>query len=127
MLVIRRIVLGLVFTWFFFGSLGHFFDATFFAGLVPSYVPFPHAAVAITGACELLGAVGLLIAKTRTAAGLGLFVLTLCVTPVNFNMWRSEEHTSELQSLMRISYAVFCLKKTKITQKDKHNATTNMM
>src|SRR3546814_9665085 len=30
---------------------------------------------------------------------------------------RSEEHTSELQSLMRISYAVFCLKKTKITRK----------
>src|SRR3546814_8051506 len=27
------------------------------------------------------------------------------------NPWRSEEHTSELQSLMRISYAVFCLKK----------------
>src|SRR3546814_9462351 len=26
--------------------------------------------------------------------------------------WRSEEHTSELQSLMRISYAVFCLKNT---------------
>src|SRR3546814_2686585 len=32
---------------------------------------------------------------------------------------RSEEHTSELQSLMRISYAVFCLKK-----KIKHNQTT---
>src|SRR3546814_6879752 len=29
---------------------------------------------------------------------------------------RSEEHTSELQSLMRISYAVFCLEKTKKTQ-----------
>src|SRR3546814_5412817 len=29
---------------------------------------------------------------------------------------RSEEHTSELQSLMRISYAVFCLKKTKISE-----------
>src|SRR3546814_4385613 len=29
---------------------------------------------------------------------------------------RSEEHTSELQSLMRISYAVFCLKKKLITQ-----------
>src|SRR3546814_21065239 len=29
--------------------------------------------------------------------------------------WRSEEHTSELQSLMRISYAVFCLKTKKIT------------
>src|SRR3546814_9120402 len=30
---------------------------------------------------------------------------------------RSEEHTSELQSLMRISYAVFCLKNKKITNK----------
>src|SRR3546814_4180859 len=30
-----------------------------------------------------------------------------------FSMERSEEHTSELQSLMRISYAVFCLKKKK--------------
>src|SRR3546814_8724013 len=30
---------------------------------------------------------------------------------------RSEEHTSELQSLMRISYAVFCLKKKKISTK----------
>src|SRR3546814_4789543 len=30
---------------------------------------------------------------------------------------RSEEHTSELQSLMRISYAVFCLKKKKHTQR----------
>src|SRR3546814_6254751 len=34
---------------------------------------------------------------------------------------RSEEHTSELQSLMRISYAVFCLKKKKQNKnKDKH-------
>src|SRR3546814_8008726 len=32
---------------------------------------------------------------------------------------RSEEHTSELQSLMRISYAVFCLKKKKTTKKHK--------
>src|SRR3546814_5376750 len=31
---------------------------------------------------------------------------------------RSEEHTSELQSLMRISYAVFCLKKKKANQQD---------
>src|SRR3546814_1316237 len=32
---------------------------------------------------------------------------------ISLNIQRSEEHTSELQSLMRISYAVFCLKKTK--------------
>src|SRR3546814_8937152 len=49
--------------------------------------------------------------------------------------FRSEEHTSELQSLMRISYAVFCLKKTKqldtntlarkYTQPSKPEPTTN--
>src|SRR3546814_2844833 len=33
---------------------------------------------------------------------------------------RSEEHTSELQSLMRISYAVFCLTKKKKTKRKKH-------
>src|SRR3546814_6065560 len=37
---------------------------------------------------------------------------------------RSEEHTSELQSLMRISYAVFCLKKKK-TQKQYNKETSN--
>src|SRR3546814_9014939 len=37
---------------------------------------------------------------------------------------RSEEHTSELQSLMRISYAVFCLKKTtKVQEKEKNQNT----
>lgn len=29
----------------------------------------------------------MLFVKTRTAAGLGLFLLTLCVTPANLNMW----------------------------------------
>src|SRR3546814_1217756 len=37
---------------------------------------------------------------------------------------RSEEHTSELQSLMRISYAVFCLKK-KTNKNSQHSAKTN--
>src|SRR3546814_5145022 len=39
------------------------------------------------------------------------------------NARRSEEHTSELQSLMRISYAVFCLKKKK-NQNDIHGIYT---
>src|SRR3546814_1511877 len=37
---------------------------------------------------------------------------------------RSEEHTSELQSLMRISYAVFCLKKKKNTHRAKYEVRT---
>src|SRR3546814_9487813 len=37
-----------------------------------------------------------------------------------WNLFRSEEHTSELQSLMRISYAVFCLKNKKNTLDNTH-------
>src|SRR3546814_2668730 len=39
---------------------------------------------------------------------------------------RSEEHTSELQSLMRISYAVFCLKKKKKNQDNKIKSETRL-
>src|SRR3546814_8494260 len=46
-------------------------------------------------------------------------IIGLCASSsANWRSWcwsRSEEHTSELQSLMRTSYAVFCLKKTKQT------------
>src|SRR3546814_5598048 len=47
--------------------------------------------------------------STQLVLGVGLFVRD----------WRSEEHTSELQSLMRISYAVFCLKKNNNTMNQK--------
>src|SRR3546814_4235012 len=42
---------------------------------------------------------------------------------------RSEEHTSELQSLMRISYAVFCLKKKQhlITQRRNHRTESSII
>src|SRR3546814_1163232 len=40
---------------------------------------------------------------------------------------RSEEHTSELQSLMRISYAVFCLKKKKQHKPQLHQTTPNRL
>src|SRR3546814_2939035 len=39
------------------------------------------------------------------------FIKTAAAGPIATKMLRSEEHTSELQSLMRTSYAVFCLKK----------------
>src|SRR3546814_1685902 len=45
------------------------------------------------------------------------------VVQVTSGTFRSEEHTSELQSLMRISYAVFCLKKKKRT-KDTTSSTS---
>src|SRR3546814_4148418 len=53
------------------------------------------------------------ISWTRCSPFLGL--------PASLNRYmRSEEHTSELQSLMRISYAVFCLKKKKLARHHPH-------
>src|SRR3546814_3299747 len=46
---------------------------------------------------------------TETAGGRKMVLLAR--SPAFHAIFRSEEHTSELQSLMRISYAVFCLKK----------------
>src|SRR3546814_2710256 len=46
----------------------------------------------------------------RPTQGRTLAVMQVSAGSQSFNSVRSEEHTSELQSLMRISYAVFCLK-----------------
>src|SRR3546814_10458508 len=64
--------------------------------------------------------------KTRIMASPSVFATSVNDTSMNSvvsngTAHRSEEHTSELQSLMRISYAVFCLKKQTHTY---HNKTT---
>src|SRR3546814_1231646 len=69
------------------------------------------------------------LAMSITLSVLILMTVIFITKPLDFNSFptilliatmlrRSEEHTSELQSLMRISYAVFCLKKKKKNIKD---------
>src|SRR3546814_2125481 len=55
----------------------------------------------------------IMVALGLAMLGLGLWSLVARVAGWLYDWPRSEEHTSELQSLMRISYAVFCLKKKK--------------
>src|SRR3546814_2728483 len=70
-------------------------------------------AIALTGAPGLL-----LMGLGALFGGLTFALYPLCVAHTNDHLEpeRSEEHTSELQSLMRISYAVFCFKKKKLIQ-----------
>lgn len=82
----RVAALAFVFVWFAFGGLGHFVAADFFIGIVPPYIPYAAAAVYVSGVFELLGAAGLLLPQWRKPAGIGLFLLTLCVTPANVHM-----------------------------------------
>src|SRR3546814_1880306 len=82
--------------------------------------PAPAAArPAVAGRCRAPGA--------RTGARAFLrqrqrLAHRLTITPIRLSLLaiRSEEHTSELQSLMRISYAVFCLKKKKKQTRKRH-------
>jgi uncharacterized membrane protein len=78
--------LVLVVLWFAIGGVAHFAATRLEMSIVPAYIPWPRAVVWVSGVFELLGAAGLLLQSTRRAAGLGLFVLTLAVTPANVYM-----------------------------------------
>lgn len=78
--------LGFVFLWFLIGGIAHFAITAIEMSIVPPYIPQPRAAVLISGVFELLGAAGLLFGPTRRWAGIGLFLLTIAVTPANIYM-----------------------------------------
>jgi uncharacterized membrane protein len=82
----RSIGIGAVFLWFAIGGAAHFLATDLEIRIVPPYIPWPRATVLATGVFEWLGAAGLLYRPTRRAAGLGLFALTLLVTPANVYM-----------------------------------------
>jgi len=82
----RWIGLGFVFLWFFIGGIAHFAATDLEMRIVPPYMPSARAVVLATGVFELLGAVGLLMGGTRRVAGIGLFLLTIAVTPANIYM-----------------------------------------
>jgi uncharacterized membrane protein len=87
----KRIGLILVFLWFLIGGVAHFSATGMEMRIVPPYIPWPRAVVLVSGVFELLGAVGILIPRTRRAAGIGLFLLTIAVTPANVYMLQQAE------------------------------------
>jgi uncharacterized membrane protein len=83
--------LAFVFLWFAIGGVAHFALTETEMRIVPPYIPWPREAVLVSGVFELLGAAGLLWRPTRRAAGVGLFLLTLAVTPAHFYMLQRPE------------------------------------
>src|SRR3546814_3259707 len=73
----------------------------------------PSAVIAIGTSCRFCSRFD---AVTTMSSSLLLFACCANAAPVEQSIVRSEEHTSKLQSLMRNSYAVFCLKKQKSTK-----------
>ena len=87
----RRIGLGFVFLWFVIGGVAHFALTDLEMRIVPPWVPWPRAVVLTSGVFELSGAAGLLWHNTRRSAGIGLFLLTIAVTPAHFYMLQHPE------------------------------------
>jgi len=83
--------LAFVFLWFFIGGIMHFVATETEARIVPPWFAWPVAAVLVSGVFELLGAAGILHASTRRQAGIGLFLLTLAVTPAHVYMLQRPE------------------------------------
>lgn len=87
----RMAGIGFVFLWFAIGGVAHFALTETEMRIVPPYIPWPRAAVLVSGVFELIGAAGLLWRPSRRAAGIGLFLLTLAVTPAHFYMLQRPE------------------------------------
>jgi uncharacterized membrane protein len=83
---LRTAGLVFVFLWFFIGGIAHFAATQTEMRIVPPYIPWPRATVLTSGVFELLGALGLIWPRSRAAAGAGLLLLTLAVTPANIYM-----------------------------------------
>jgi uncharacterized membrane protein len=109
--VSQRIGLVVVFLWFFIGCIPHFKATALEMSIMPPYIPYPREMVLISGAFELLGAIGILIPRTRRAAGVGLFLLTIAVTPANvFMLQHAERYNWPMWLLIfRLVFQVFFL------------------
>ena len=87
----RAVALVGLAAFFAFTGVMHFARPRMFEAIVPPGLPAPGALVALSGAAEILGGVGLLVPATRVLAAWGLLALLLAVFPANVFMARHAE------------------------------------
>lgn len=77
---IARVVLAAA---FFAAGVLHLAAPGGFIAITPAWVPFAREVIAVTGVCEIAGAMALLVPRLRKAAGIMLALYALCVFPAN--------------------------------------------
>lgn len=80
---ISRLLLAI---FFIVAGVLHFAFPAQYASTMPPWLPWHDELVAISGVCEIAGGIGVLLASTRKAAGLGLILLCIAVLPANVQM-----------------------------------------
>ncbi len=94
-----RIPLLIVTLFFLCGGIAHFVFLDFFVMAMPAYLSYHKELVIISGIFELLGAVGILVPKTRLFAAYGLIALIIGVYPANINMALHPEKYPDMSAL----------------------------
>lgn len=77
-------------------GVNHFVMPGTYQKIMPPYLPWPLALVYVSGFFEIVGGLGLLIPRLRTAAGWGLIALLLAVFPANVHMLVDAESFSHI-------------------------------
>lgn len=95
-----RIPLIIISLFFLIGGVAHFVFADFFVLAIPDYLSYHKELVIISGIFELLGAIGILVPKTRRFAAYGLILLVIAVFPANINMALHPEKYANISALL---------------------------
>ena len=83
---LRRVFRGVMAVAMVIVGVLHFVAPAGFVKIVPAWLPWPLGLVYVSGVFEILGGVGIMVPKTRRAAGIGLVALYVAVFPANINM-----------------------------------------
>jgi uncharacterized membrane protein len=82
----QRIAVALAATFYMVAGALHFIKPEPYLQIMPPYIPWHVAMVRVSGACEILGGLGLFLPATRRAAAWGLIALLIAVFPANIYM-----------------------------------------
>ncbi len=82
----RRVGRWVLAAGFVFAGVMHFAITAQYMRIMPPWLPLHRELVLLSGVCEIAGGIGLLVPRTRRAAGIGLVLLLVAVFPANVQM-----------------------------------------
>ncbi|HEY5228757.1 MAG TPA: DoxX family membrane protein [Opitutaceae bacterium] len=71
---------------FIVAGLNHFRSPDVYVAMIPPWLPRPYVLNAVSGVCEVMGGIGVLVPSLRVAAGWGLVALLVAVFPANLHV-----------------------------------------
>lgn len=97
---LRSVALVVLGIFFIVAGANHFVHPGFYTRIVPAWLPAAGWLVAISGACEMLGGLGVFFPRARRAAGIGLIGLLIAVFPANVQMALHPSRYADIGSAM---------------------------